>query len=462
MAQAERYDALVLGSGQGGQLMAWHLARSGQRAAVVERRWVAGSCPMIACMPSKNEIWGARVAHLAQHGAHYGVTTGPVGIDMARVCERRRAMVDEEEAIHRGFFKESGAELIEGSGRFVAPKTLEVTLNAGGTRVLAGERVFLNLGTHAAIPNVPGLADARPMTHIELLELDRLPAHLIILGGGYIGLEFAQAYRRFGSHITVIDPGAHIMGHEDSDVVEEMQRLLAEEGVEIVTSAAVLSVQGRSGEQVALTIRTENGDKTIAGSDILVATGRVPNTTGIGLDTTGVELDARGYIRVNHRLETSAPDVWAIGESAGSPHFTHISIDDFRIISANLAGGDRSTRDRLVPYCLFTDPPLARVGLSETEARQRGVAVRVAKMPMAGVLRAHTTDERRGFAKMLVGHDDRILGFTMFGAEAGEVTTVVQTAMLANLPYQALRDMPIAHLTMAEALIFLLLNVPAG
>jgi pyruvate/2-oxoglutarate dehydrogenase complex dihydrolipoamide dehydrogenase (E3) component len=328
--------------------------------------------------------------------------------------------------------------------------------------VLAGERVFLNLGTHAAIPNVPGLADARPMTHIELLELDRLPAHLIILGGGYIGLEFAQAYRRFGSHITVIDPGAHIMGHEDSDVVEEMQRLLAEEGVEIVTSAAVLSVQGRSGEQVALTIRTENGDKTIAGSDILVATGRIPNTTGIGLDTTGVELDARGYIRVNHRLETSAPDIWAIGESAGSPHFTHISIDDFRIISANLAGGDRSTRDRLVPYCLFTDPPLARVGLSETEARQRGVAVRVAKMPMAGVLRAHTTDERRGFAKMLVGHDDRILGFTMFGAEAGEVTTVVQTAMLANLPYQALRDMPIAHLTMAEALIFLLLNVPAG
>jgi pyruvate/2-oxoglutarate dehydrogenase complex dihydrolipoamide dehydrogenase (E3) component len=461
MAEPERYDALVLGSGQGGQLMAWHLARSGQRAAVVERRYVAGSCPMIACMPSKNEIWGARVAHLTQHGAHYGVTAGPVAIDMARVRERKRAMVNEEEAFHRGLFKESGAELIEGSGRFVAPKTLEVSLNAGGARVLAGERIFLNLGTHAAIPDIPGLADARPLTHIELLELDRVPAHLIVLGGGYVGIEFAQAYRRFGSHVTVIEPGQHLMSREDPDVVDEMNRLLTDEGIDLLTSADLLSVQGRSGEQVSLTVRTENGDKAVTASDILVSTGRVPNTAGIGLDITGVELDARGYIRVNDRLETTAPDTWAIGECAGSPHFTHISVDDFRIIHTNLAGGSRSTHDRLVPYCLFTDPPLAHVGLHASEAKQQGVAVRIAKLPMGGVLRAHTTDERRGFAKMLIGDDDRILGFTMIGAEAGEVATVVQTAMVANLPYQALGSMPIAHLTMAEGLNFLLLNVPA-
>ncbi len=346
MPQPERYDVLILGSGFGGKLLAWHMARSGRRTAVVERRWIGGSCPNIACLPSKNEIWSAKVAHLAHHGAQFGTVTGPVTVDIAKVRQRKRDMVDREIGLHLQNYKESGAELIMGSGRFVAPKTLEVQLNDGATRVLAGDQVFLNLGTHAAIPNISGLEAARPLTHIEALELDYLPSHLIVLGGGYVGLELAQAYRRFGSRVTVIESGPQLMGREDPDVADEMQRVLSDEGMRFLIAAETRKVNGRSGEEVSVAVRTSAGEQTIEGSDILVAAGRVPNTVGIGLEEAGVELDARGYIRVNERLETSASDVWAIGECAGSPQFTHVSIDDFRIIKDNLAGGKESTRDR--------------------------------------------------------------------------------------------------------------------
>jgi len=463
MSQPERFEVLILGSGQGGKLLAWHLAGSGRRTAVVERRWIGGSCPNIACLPSKNEIWSARVAHLAQHAAQFGtMITGPVTTDMARVRQRKQNMVDGEIALHLHNYKTTGGELIMGTGRFVAPKTLEVRLNDGGTRVLAGDQVFLNVGTHAAIPSVPGLEAARPLTHIEALELDYLPSHLIVLGGGYVGLEMAQAYRRFGSRVTIIEAGPQLMTREDPDVADEMQRILGDEGIRVLLKAETLNVHGRSGEEVSLTVRTTSGEQKIEGGDILVAAGRVPNTAGIGLEAAGVELDARGYIRVNERLETTAPDVWAIGECAGSPQFTHVSDDDFRIIRDNLAGGKRSTRDRLVPYCVFTDPPLAHVGLSEGEAERQGITTRVARLPMKGVRRTATTDETQGFMKVLVGgSDDRILGFTMIGAEAGEVMTVVQTAMLADLPYSRLRDAVIAHPTMAEGLGPLFSNVPA-
>ncbi len=462
MSHPEQFEILVLGSGAGGKLLAWDMARSARRTAVVERRWIGGSCPNIACMPTKNEIWSAKVAHLAHHGAQFGTVTGPVTIDMAAVRQRKRDMVKREVDLHLQNYQTTGIELIMGSGRFVAPKTLEVRLNDGGTRVLAGDQVFLNLGTHAAIPNVPGLEAARPLTHIEALELDYLPSHLIVLGGGYVGLEMAQAYRRFGSRVTVIESGPQLMSREDSDVSDEVQRILDQEGVEFLPATEVLNVNGRSGEEVSLTVRTPSGEQKIEGSDILVAAGRVPNTAGIGLDEAGVELDARGYIRVNERLETTASDVWAIGECAGSPQFTHVSVDDFRVIADNLGGGTRTTRDRLVPYCMFTDPPLARVGLSEREAQHQGVTARVARLPMEAVLRAHTTDETQGFMKALVGGDDRILGFTMIGAEAGEVMAVVQTAMLANLPYPVMRDAVLAHPTMAEGLGPLLSNVPPG
>jgi pyruvate/2-oxoglutarate dehydrogenase complex dihydrolipoamide dehydrogenase (E3) component len=381
---------------------------------------------------------------------------------MATVVRRKRAMVSREVDLHLQNFRATGTELIVGDGRFVAPKTLEVRLNDAGTRVLAGDQVFLNIGTHPAVPNVPGLEAARPLTHIEALELDRLPRHLIVLGAGYVGLELAQAYRRFGSRVTVIERGPRLMSREDPDVADEMQRILSNEGVQFLTEAEVLSVRGRSGEQVNVVARTPAGQQEIEGSDILVAIGRVPNTAGIGLDEAGVELDDRGYIRVNERLEATAPNVWAIGECAGSPLFTHVSVDDFRIIKDNLAGGNRSTRDRLVPYCMFTDPQLAHVGLTEREAQHHGIAVRIARLPMSTVLRTHTTDETQGFMKALIGSDDRIVGFTMIGSEAGEVMTAVQTAMLADLPYPRLRDAVIAHLTVAEGLGPLLANVPFG
>jgi pyruvate/2-oxoglutarate dehydrogenase complex dihydrolipoamide dehydrogenase (E3) component len=456
------FDALVLGSGQGGKLLAWHLARSGQRTANIERRWIGGSCPNIACMPSKNEMWSARMAHIARHASDFGTTTGPVSTDVGAVRARKRAMVEREVAFHLDQYKASGAELIMGSGRFVGPKTVEVAPNDGGARTLTADKIFLNLGTHARLPDVPGLANAKPLTHIEALEIDYAPAHLILFGGGYVGLEMAQIFRRFGSRVTVIEHGAQPMAREDADIAQEIHRILAEEGIEFLLSATPLKVEGRSGEEVSVAVRTPSGERTVTGSDLLVAVGRVPNTQGVGLEEAGIALDERGFVRVNERLETTATGVWAMGECAGTPFFTHASVDDFRIIRDNLAGGSRCTDDRVIPYSVFTDPLLAHVGLSERDAERKGIPVRVATLPMAAVLRTEATDEKQGFMKVLVGRDDRILGFTMIGPEAGEVTAVVQTAMIADLPYQKLRDAVFAHLTMAEGLGFLLGNVPAS
>ena len=461
MSQPEPFEMLVLGSGEGGKFLAWHMAKSGHRTALVERKLIGGSCPNTNCLPSKNEIWSAKVADLVHHADRFGMVTGSTATNMKKVLARKRDMVDGLIAMHLDNYKASGAELIMGTGRFIAPKTIEVSLNDGGTRVLTGDRVALNLGTHATIPDIPGLAAVKPLTNIEALELDRLPDHLVVIGGGYVGLELAQAYRRFGSRVSIIEAGPQLAGREDSDVATAILEMLRDEGIVVHLEAKVLGVQGRSGETVSLQTRTPSGDQTIEGSDILVAVGRTPNTSGIGLDLAGVALDTRGYVAVNDRLETSASDVWAVGECAGSPQFTHVSFDDFRIIRDNLAGGDRTTRNRLVPYCMFTDPPLARVGLSEREAQRQGIAVRVAKLPIVAVLRSRTISETRGFLKALVEADgNRILGFTMLGAEAGEVMAVVQTAMLAGMPYTGLRDAIIAHPTMAEGLGALFSNIP--
>ena len=462
MSQPEPFEMLVLGSGEGGKFLAWHMAKSGHRTALVERKLIGGSCPNTNCLPSKNEIWSAKVADLVHHADRFGMVTGSTATNMKKVLARKRDMVDGLIAMHLDNYKASGAELIMGTGRFIAPKTIEVSLNDGGTRVLTGDRVALNLGTHATIPDIPGLAAVKPLTNIEALELDRLPDHLVVIGGGYVGLELAQAYRRFGSRVSIIEAGPQLAGREDSDVATAILEMLRDEGIVVHLEAEVLGVQGRSGETVSLQTRTPSGDQTIEGSDILVAVGRTPNTSGIGLDLAGVALDTRGYVAVNDRLETSASDVWAVGECAGSPQFTHVSFDDFRIIRDNLAGGDRTTRNRLVPYCMFTDPPLARVGLSEREAQRQGIAVRVAKLPIVAVLRSRTISETRGFLKTLVEADgNRILGFTMLGAEAGEVMAVVQTAMVASMPYTGLRDAIIAHPTMAEGLGALFSNIPA-
>ena len=372
---------------------------------------------------------------------------------MRQVLGRKRAMVDGLVALHLALFKSSGAELIMGRAQLTAPKTVEVTLNEGGTRVLTAARLVLCLGSRAAFPAVPGLAGAAPLTNIELLELDTLPPHLIVLGGGYVGLEFAQAFRRFGSVVTLIEPGPRLAGREDPEVSDALRDLMVDEGVAVTCDSKVIKVDGRSGQTVDVHLSTPDGDRTITGSHLLVATGRKPNTAGVGLEAAGITVDSRGFIEVNDRLETSAPDTWAVGDCAGSPQFTHAAFDDFRVIRDTWAGQARSTRNRLIPYCMYTDPPLARVGLSPDEAARQGKAVRVATLPVANVLRAQTTSETRGFMQAVVdGASDRILGFTMFGSDAGEVVATVQTAMLAGMSYTGLRDAILAHPTMAEGL----------
>jgi pyruvate/2-oxoglutarate dehydrogenase complex dihydrolipoamide dehydrogenase (E3) component len=456
----DRYQNVIIGSGEGGKYLAWHLAQSGQSTVVLERRWIGGSCPNINCLPTKNEIRSAKVADLVHHAGEFGVKTGPTSTEMAAVTNRKREMVKAQVAAHLEKYKSTGAELVMGEAKFAGPKMLEVRLNDGGARTVAGERVFLNLGTRATIPPVPGLRECGPLTHIEALELDLLPEHMVVVGGGYVGLEFAQAYRRFGSKVTILQRGSHLLDRQDPDVSEEVQRILAAEGIDVVTSADIASVEGRSGAEVRLALRTPKGERRIVASHVLAASGRTPNTAGIGLETAGIELVAPGWIRVNDRLETTAPGVWAMGECAGSPQFTHASLDDFRIIRDNLAGGNRSTRGRLMPSCLFTDPQVAQVGLTETSAKGLGVAVQVAKVPMSSVLRTLTTGEKQGFMKALIAPGDgRIIGFTMVGAEAGEVMAVVQMAMQGGLPYTTLRDSILAHPTMAEGLNVLFSSV---
>ena len=459
MPHPEEYDVVVLGSGAPGKLVAWSLASRGQRVAVVERRHVGGSCPNIACLPSKNVIHGARVADLVRRGAEFGITRGDWKVDMAAVRDRKRRMVDGLVEMHLAKYRESGAELVMGSGRFVGPRTIEVTLNGGGKRTLRGRAVVIDTGSRARLDDTPGLAESGPLTHVDALELDRLPEHLVVLGGGYVGLELAQAFRRFGSRVTIVERNGAVIHREDADVTEAVEELLRDEGIEIRTGTAVDRVEGKSGESVRLL--TAGGE--VRGSHLLVAGGRTPNTDGIGLESVGVEVDGRGHVKVDERLKTTAEGVWAGGDCAGSPYFTHIGEDDFRVLLANLTGGDRVTTGRQVPYCLFTDPELARVGLSEREARERGVGYRLAKLPMQGVLRARTLSETRGFYKALVEADgDRILGFTAFGPEAGEVMAVVQVAMLAGLPYTTLRDAVLTHPTMAEGLAGLFSSVSDG
>jgi pyruvate/2-oxoglutarate dehydrogenase complex dihydrolipoamide dehydrogenase (E3) component len=450
---AESYQNLVIGSGVAGKLLAWTLAKQGQKSVVVERAMIGGSCPNVACLPSKNVIYSAKAVSLVHPTTGLGVVTGSVRVDMAGVSRRKRQMVEGLVELHLANYKASGAELVMGEARFTHPKTVRVTLNAGGERLLRGERVFVNVGTRASIPAVPGLADAQPMTHVEALNLERLPDHLVILGGGYVGLEFAQAMRRFGSRVTIIQRGTRLLEREDHDVSDALLQLMQDEGIDVLLSADVAHVTGRSGSGVTLQVRSGTGETNLEASDILVAAGRTPNTDRLDARQAGIELDSRGYIRVNDRLQASAPDVWATGECAGSPQFTHVGEDDFRVVLDNLAGGKRTTRNRLIPYCLFTDPELAHVGLNESEAKAKKVSYRIATMPMAMVLRTRTLSETRGFMKALIGIDDRILGFTAFGAEASELMAVIQTAMLGGMPYTVLRDAIFTHPTAAEGLV---------
>jgi pyruvate/2-oxoglutarate dehydrogenase complex dihydrolipoamide dehydrogenase (E3) component len=462
MSDVEKYEILVLGSGEAGKNITWTMAKAGHRTAMVERKWLGGSCPNIACLPSKNLIYSARVAALAKRGAEFGLEIDSLAISMAGVQRRKRMMVEGGHQVHLDLQAASGADLIMGNARFVAPRTAEIALNDGGTRTIAADRVFLALGSRATMPDVPGLAAAKPMTHVEALDLDRLPQHLIVVGGGYVGLELSQAMRRFGSKVTVIEAGPQLAPHEDPDIGAALLELFHDEGIDVLLDTQVSRVEGRSGQQVRVHAKDMHGERILEGTDLLVATGHRPNTDGVGLEHTGVELNDHGYIKVNERLQTTAANIWAMGDCAGSPQFTHIAFDDFRVVYDNLNGGNRTTRNRLLSFCMFTDPELARIGRNESEARRDGVEYRVAKMPMADVLRTEAVSEPRGFLKMLIGaNSDEILGFTAFGFEASEPMVAVQIAMIGRMPYTMLRDAIFTHPTMSEGLIKLLTSVPA-
>jgi pyruvate/2-oxoglutarate dehydrogenase complex dihydrolipoamide dehydrogenase (E3) component len=369
----EDYDLLVLGSGEGGKFIAWTLAGQGLKTAVIERKYVGGSCPNIACLPSKNVIHSAKVASYFFRSHEFGISKDNCRISMADVRERKRKMVEGLVQMHLDNYKASGAELLLGSGRFVAPKSIDVTFPDGSVRHLSGKHVVINTGTRATIEDIPGLTDAAPLTHVEALELDRIPEHVIVIGGGYVGLEFSQAMRRFGSRVTILERNPSLLHREDEDVSQALHELFQNEGIDVLTDTVVTQVQGKSGTCVKLRAHRAGSEITLEGTDLLVATGRTPNTEGIGLDLAGVQLTERGYIKVNEHLQTTASGVWAAGDCAGSPHFTHISFDDYRVVRDNILGRDRVTTGRQVPFCMFTDPEFARVGLSEREAKQQGI-----------------------------------------------------------------------------------------
>jgi pyruvate/2-oxoglutarate dehydrogenase complex dihydrolipoamide dehydrogenase (E3) component len=461
--ESEEYDLVILGGGTGSTIAAWTFAGHGQKVAAIDRKYVGGSCPNIACLPSKNIIHSAKVASYLRRSEEFGIARKDFTVDMSAVRDRKRRMVCGWNKVYLDNYKKTGAEFILGSGRFIAPKVVEVTLQDGTVRQLRGTNVIVNTGTRAALEPVPGLADAQPLTHVEALELDEVPAHLFVIGGGYIGLELSQTMRRFGSKVTIIDRNDRLMHCEDDDVTEALRSLFEDEGIDIVLNARVKGVSGRSAKSVRIVIEQKGVEKILDGTHLLVAAGRVPNTDGIGLELAGVELTDRGYIKVNERLQTTAAGVWAIGEVAGSPQFTHVSVDDFRVVHDSISGGKRVTTGRLVPFCLFTDPEFARVGLSEKEAKAQGIAYRLFKIPMESVMRASTLSETRGFLKGLVETDsDRILGFTGFGVGAGEILSSVQIAMVAGLPYTALRDAMLTHPTLVEGLIPLFSSAPSA
>jgi pyruvate/2-oxoglutarate dehydrogenase complex dihydrolipoamide dehydrogenase (E3) component len=453
----EQYDAIVIGSGEGGKYLAWHLGSQGKKIANVEDKRIGGACPNIACLPSKNVIHSAKVASFFQRGAEFGIVHGKWHVDMEAVSARRQRMIDGLRDMHLANYAKSHAEIVMGFGCFIADKTIEVALNAGGIRTLRSDYIFLDTGSRATIDPIPGLAESAPLTHIEILELTTLPKHLLILGGGFIGLEFAQAMRRFGANVTIIERNPVLVHREDPDVTEVVQQLFKDEGIDIVTNANVTRVEGISGNSVI--VHLSDGAR-LEGSHILVATGRMPNTQNMGLDIVGIKTTPAGHFRVNDRLETTAPGVWAIGDCAGSPYFTHASYDDFRIIRDNLAGANRTKNGRQIPSVTFTDPEIAHVGLTETEAKKQGTAYRLGKIPMAAALRSRTLDETRGFMKILIAPDDRILGFTAIGPGTGELLPVIQLAMTANMPYSAVHNIILTHPTLSEGFLNLFNTVP--
>jgi pyruvate/2-oxoglutarate dehydrogenase complex dihydrolipoamide dehydrogenase (E3) component len=454
MAAVQYYDAVIIGAGQAGVPLARALAQSGRTTALIEREHVGGTCINEGCTPTKTMVASARVAYLARRGADYGVQTGPVALDLTKVRQRKRDIVASFRGGLEGRLKQTdGLVLLAGEASFTAPKSLDVRLNTGDQVALTADLIFINTGARPVRPALPGLDDVPALNSTTIMELESVPQHLLVLGGGYIGLEFSQMFRRFGSRVTLVQRSGQLLGREDRDVAEAVTAILREDGVVVLLDTLALRVR-RNDHEVELDIKTGEGEQTLRGTHLLVATSRTPNVEQLSLADAGIEVEKRGFIKVNERLETNVPGIYALGEVNGGPAFTHMAYDDFRIIRRNLLEGTPATiAGRLVPYTLFIDPQLARVGLSEEEARKQGLDIRVATMPMSYVARALEVNETRGFMKAVVdAHSKQILGFTILGLEGGELMAMVEIAMLGKLPYTVLQDAIFAHPTLAESL----------
>lgn len=456
MAGKKHYKAIIIGAGQAGNPLSIALANAGWQTALIEKRFVGGTCVNFGCTPTKTMVASARVAYLARRGADYGVQTGPVSVDMKKVRERKRNIVESfRGGSTRRIQGTANVDLIFGEAAFSGPKSLIVKLNdGGGTQELTADYVLINSGTRAFLPKVEGIESVPTLDNESIMELDSVPEHLLVMGGGYIGLEFGQMFRRFGSRVTIVQHGKQLLGREDADVAAEVAKILREDGIEVLLDTDPIRVNKSAAGKIEMVVRTPQGERTLSGSHLLIATGRLPNVESLNLAAAGVKLDKRGFIAANDKLETSVPGIYALGDVKGGPQFTHISYDDFRIIRTNLLeSGNGAVTGRMVPYTAFLDPQLGRIGLTEQEAREQGRKIKVAKMPMAYVARALEMDESRGFLKAIVDAEtDQILGAAVLGIEGGEIMALFQVAMMGRVPYQKLRDGVWSHPTLAESL----------
>jgi pyruvate/2-oxoglutarate dehydrogenase complex dihydrolipoamide dehydrogenase (E3) component len=464
MTTPQQFDAIVIGSGQAGTPLCTALAEAGMRTALIEREHVGGTCINEGCTPTKTMVASARVAYLARRGADYGVHTGDIRIDMERVRQRKRDIVNSFRNGSQGRVeKTENLELIFGEARFTGARSLLIRQKDGGQRALTAEKIFINAGARPAVPPLDGLKSVPYLDSTSIMELDTVPQHLLVLGGGYVGLEFGQMFRRFGSRVTVVQSGGQLLNREDPDIAEEVARILQQDGVQMLLNANASRVSHSNGS-IRLEVQQQGKPTALAGSHLLVATGRVPNSDTLNLAAAGVRMDDHGFIKVNGRLETASQGVYALGDIKGGPAFTHISYDDFRIIRTNLIEkGSASTDGRLVPYTVFIDPQLGRIGVTETEARAQKRNIRVARLPMTSVARALEVDETRGFMKAIVdGETKQILGAAVLGIEGGEIMSAFEIAMMGKLPYTALRDGVFAHPTLAESLNNLFTAMDSG
>ncbi|MCH7690121.1 MAG: mercuric reductase [candidate division Zixibacteria bacterium] len=454
MANSKEFDGIVIGSGQSGGPLSGAFARAGWKMALIEKAEVGGTCVNVGCTPTKTMVASARVAHVVSRAKEYGVNISGVSVNLNKVRERKRNIVNMFRSGGERGIANAKVKLFRGKASFVDSKMIEIELSDGSKQTLTAKKIFINTGTRNSSPNIAGLDQVKYLDSTSIMELNKVPNHLIVVGGGYIGLEFGQMFRRFGSKVTILHQGAQLLDREDSDIATEVAKILEGEGINIQLKASVKKVSRSSKDKIKVEANIDGKTMKFTGSHLLIATGRVPESDELNLQAAGIKTNRRGFIKVNSKLETTARNVYAIGDVNGGPAFTHISYDDFRIMRTNLLNnGSANTNGRLVPYTVFIDPQLGRVGISEKEAKNKGLNYRVGKIPMTHVARALEMDETRGFMKVIVdAKTEQILGCAILGVEGGEVMSVIQMAMMGKVRYTKIRDGIFAHPLLSESL----------